>query len=240
MLAAIDHHRWIERRGSLKALQADQELKRRIPLDLFNEFFILGPKTGLDEQCTQCHAKGFCRFSKALAKLSRVVGLQLVPWNQFSELDPTLVSRELPSEWQKEILNRELIMMHRSEHMENSGQLFGANKPVSKQLISDTAQNQSHKVVLTSSGRPNQQMTTQDLTIKGSKLDLMKKVSLLSMEDSLHTLTLFAITENDIPNSTRSTSTPVTPLGEALSQHMHYSLSPLAQESGTYFCIKEY
>ena len=65
------------------------------------------------------------------------VDFQLLPWNQFRELDPTIVTRELPTKWQKEVFKRELITMLVSIHVENSGRLLGANKPIPKQFTDD-------------------------------------------------------------------------------------------------------
>ena len=61
----------------------------------------------------------------------------LIPWNQFSELDPTVVTRELPTKWQKEVFKRELITMLVVIHVENSEQLLGLDKLASKQFIPD-------------------------------------------------------------------------------------------------------
>jgi len=40
---------------------------------------------------TQCHTEGFCRCSKALAKLGCIVIFQGVPRDQLGQLDPAIV-----------------------------------------------------------------------------------------------------------------------------------------------------
>lgn len=67
--------------------------------------------------------------AKALAELSCIVIFQLIPWDQLSQLDPAIVTRELSSKRQEDVLERELITMLTSVHVENSGQLLGANEP---------------------------------------------------------------------------------------------------------------
>ena len=55
--------------------------------------------------------------------------------DQFSELDPAIVTRELVAQRMEEkVFKRELITMLLSIHVQNSGQLLSADKPVSKQF----------------------------------------------------------------------------------------------------------
>jgi len=69
------------------------------------------------------------REAVALAKLRRIVVLQRVPQDQLSQLDPAIVTRELSTKWQEEILERELMTMLAPIHVENSGLLFGDIEP---------------------------------------------------------------------------------------------------------------
>jgi len=50
-----------------------------------------------DDQGAECHAKSFGWCSKDLAELRRVINLQLIPWNELSQLDPAIATRELPA-----------------------------------------------------------------------------------------------------------------------------------------------
>ena len=106
-----------------------------ILLDLLDQFFIYEPKAALDDQGAKCHVKGFCLCAKALVKLICIGISQFIPWNQFSKLDQMIISRKLPTEWKKAVCTIELIWKVVSINMEKSGQLLGADKPISKQLI---------------------------------------------------------------------------------------------------------
>ena len=81
------------------------------------------------DQCAKCHAKGFCRCSKALAKLRREVVLQLIPRNKLSQLDPAIVTREFATKRQEEVFKRELAMLT-PIYVENSGPPLGSDRPV--------------------------------------------------------------------------------------------------------------
>ena len=87
----------------LKCLQADEELELWAFLVLLDQFFIRKPEACLDDQCTQCPGKGFGRCSKADAEFRRVVDLQLIPSNEFSQLDPAIVARELAAKQEDEV-----------------------------------------------------------------------------------------------------------------------------------------
>ena len=66
-----------------------------------------------------------------LAELGCIDIFQFVPWDQLGQLDPAVVTRELSTKWQEEVLERELITMLAELHMESSGQILGGNEPVS-------------------------------------------------------------------------------------------------------------
>ena len=133
----------------MKCLQADEELEIGVLFDLLNQFFISQPHAGLDDQGAQCHAKWLCRGAKALAELSCIVIFQLIPWDQLSQLDPAIVTRELSSKRQEEVLERELITMLTSVHVENSWRLLGANEP---NLVHFGRENCSHPLRRSGSG----------------------------------------------------------------------------------------
>ena len=81
----------------MKSLQADEELEVWILFDLFNEFFIREPHTGLDDQCSQRHAEGFCWSTKAITELCCIVIFQIIPWDQLGQLDPAVIASEFSS-----------------------------------------------------------------------------------------------------------------------------------------------
>jgi len=87
--------------------------------------------------------------AKALAELSCIVIFQLIPWDQLSQLDPAVVTRELYSKRQEDVLERELITMLTSVHVENSGQLLGTNEP---NLVHLNRKNCSHPLRRNGSG----------------------------------------------------------------------------------------
>jgi len=118
-------------RSSNESLPADEELEIRILFDLLDEFFIRDPQAGLDDQSPQRHAKWLRRSTKPLAELGCIDIFQFVPWDQLGQLDPAVVTRELSTKWQEEVLERELITMLAELHMECSGQILGGNEPVS-------------------------------------------------------------------------------------------------------------
>jgi hypothetical protein len=128
-VAKIEHHRWNKRRRILKRLPADEGVEVWVFLDLLDQRFIREPETGLDDQGTQCHAEGFCRGSKALGRLNRVVDLDLIPRIKLRPLDPAVVSTEFAAKRQEEVFKRELLTMLTPVLMENSGQLLGSNRP---------------------------------------------------------------------------------------------------------------
>ncbi len=111
----------------MECFQADEELEVRVFLDLLDQFCIREPETGLDDHCTECHAKGFCRCSKAVAELRRVVILQLISGNEVSQLYPAIVTSEFAAKRQGEVFERELMTMLTPAHVENSGPLLGSN-----------------------------------------------------------------------------------------------------------------
>ncbi len=92
--------------------------------------FVGEPQASLDDQGTQCHAKGLCWRSESLAELGLVIILQLIPRNELRQLDPAIVTREFAAERQEEVFERELMTMLTSVHVENSGSLWGSNRPV--------------------------------------------------------------------------------------------------------------
>ena len=65
------------------------------------------------------------RVAVALAELRRVVIFQVFPGDEFGQLDPAVITRELAAKWQEEIFKRELMTRLASVHVENSVQLFG-------------------------------------------------------------------------------------------------------------------
>ena len=93
MLTEVHHHRRIKWCRVLEGFDANQELQIWILLDLLNQVFIREPEPRLDDQGSQCHAKGLCQCSKFLAEFCRVVVLQLIPRNELSQLDPAIVTR---------------------------------------------------------------------------------------------------------------------------------------------------
>ena len=62
----------------------------------------------------------FCEVSKAQSELSGIVIFQFIPWNQCSDLDPTVITRELTPNWQAEGLKRDLIQMLASLDLKNN------------------------------------------------------------------------------------------------------------------------
>jgi hypothetical protein len=124
-LAKIDHHRWIKRGRILEGLQTDEELEIGIFLDLLHQFFVGEAEASFDDQCAKCHSKWLGGRSKALAELRRVVIFQVIPGDEFGQLDPAVMTRELAAKWQEEIFKRELMTRLASVHVENSVQLFG-------------------------------------------------------------------------------------------------------------------
>ncbi len=108
-LAQIHHHRWIKGCRVLKGVQADEELVEWVLLDLLDQFCIREPETGLDDQSTQCYAKGFCPCSKALAELCRAVIPPLLPRNEHSQLDSAIVTRKFHAKRQEEVFERETM-----------------------------------------------------------------------------------------------------------------------------------
>ena len=70
-----------------------EELEVWILFDLFNEFFIREPHTGLDDQGSQRHAEGFCWSTKAMTELCCIVIFQIIPWDQLGQLDGSLQTR---------------------------------------------------------------------------------------------------------------------------------------------------
>jgi hypothetical protein len=62
--------------------------------------------------------------------LRRVVVLQPIPRNKFSQVDPAIVTREFAAKREEEVLERELMTMLTPVHAENSGPLLGSNQPV--------------------------------------------------------------------------------------------------------------
>jgi hypothetical protein len=62
--------------------------------------------------------------------MCRVVVLQLISRNEFSKLDPVIVTGEFSAKRQYEDLERELMAMLTPIHVENSGPLLGSNQLV--------------------------------------------------------------------------------------------------------------
>jgi hypothetical protein len=125
-LAKIDHHRWIKWGQILESLQTDEELEIGIFLDLLHQFIVGEAEASFDDQqCAKCHSKWLSGCSKALAELRCVVIFQVFPGDEFGQLDPAVITRELAAKWQEEIFKRELMTRLASVHEENSVQLFG-------------------------------------------------------------------------------------------------------------------
>jgi len=59
-----------------------------------------------------------------------IVVLQLIPWDQLSQLDPAIVTRELAAKGQEEVLKRQLMTMLTPVHVEKSGPLLGSNRTI--------------------------------------------------------------------------------------------------------------
>ena len=78
----------------MESLQANEELRVRIFLDLFDQLFIREPEARLDDQCNQCYAKGLRRRPKTLTELRRVIVLPLIPRYELSQLDPATANRK--------------------------------------------------------------------------------------------------------------------------------------------------
>ena len=96
-----------KRAPSTEILPADKELKIRVLLELVNQFIVSESEAILDNQGPY-HAKGLCLRSMSLAELSRVIILQLIPWNELSQLDPAIVTREFAAKWREKPSNEGL------------------------------------------------------------------------------------------------------------------------------------
>jgi hypothetical protein len=57
-------------------------------------------------------------------------GIQFIPRNELSQLDPAIVTREFASKRQEEVFERELMTMLTLIHVENSGPLLGSNRRI--------------------------------------------------------------------------------------------------------------
>lgn len=101
-----------------------EELEVWILFDLFNEFFIREPHTGLDDQGSQRHAEGFCWSTKAMTDLCA---------SSSSRSSHGINSASLT-----EVFKRELVTMSTSVHVENSERLLGALGPIG---VHSTAEN---------------------------------------------------------------------------------------------------
>ena len=63
----------VSKSREVKCIQADEDLEVWVFLDLLEQVFVRETEGSLDDQGTQCRAKGRCWRSKSLAELNRVI-----------------------------------------------------------------------------------------------------------------------------------------------------------------------